>query len=64
MRRYRIEHDRDKQTIGDNHWNLYEVDTSDPHAERVSVGWGSWETCAAHAEGLIELRQLTGLMPR
>lgn len=63
MIKYRIEHDRDKQVIGDNHWNLYELDTSDHPDAKRSVGWGSWETCAAHAEGLVELRRLTGLRP-
>lgn len=64
MIRYEIRHDRDRAVIGDNHWNLYEVDTNDPHADPVCVGWGSWKTCTAHAVGLAALRRTTGLMPR
>lgn len=64
MIRYRLEHDRDKQVIGDNHWNLYELDTDDPKVPRRCVAWGSHAACLAFAIGVIELRHRTGVMPR
>jgi len=63
MRRYQIKHDRDRATHPGYHWNLFEVDTHDPKADPVFVGFGSYETCLAHVIGLISLHHRTGLKP-
>lgn len=63
MKRYIVKHDRDEATHAGFHWNLFEVDTDDPH-DRVFIGFGSWETCITHAVGLAELRHRTGLRPQ
>jgi len=63
VRRLTIKHDRDHLVIGDNHWNLMMIDTSDPHEQPALVGYGSFETCRSTAAGLVDLARKTGLRP-
>ena len=63
MKRYVIKHDRDKCTYPGFHWNLFEVDTQDPKAKPVFMGFGSHEACLTFAIGMVELRRKTGLRP-
>jgi hypothetical protein len=61
--RYQIKHDRDRQTKPGSHWNVYEIETEDPHRPPECVAWGSHEACLAFAVGLVELRATTGVRP-
>lgn len=45
VKRLKIRHSRDYSTFPEARWDLWCVDTHDPLADPLFVGWGTWEAC-------------------
>lgn len=53
MKRFKIRHCRDSAVVPEARWDVWMIDTHDPHADPLFLGWGTWASCMFVVRALI-----------
>lgn len=60
MKRLKIRHCRDSSVLPHGAWDLWAIETHDPHAEPLFLGYGTWEGCYSMALDLMDMERNLG----